>query len=96
MLIAKVLLCGAVTLVVGERVAFSAFAFALGLGLGLATIIRRTAPSISAFVGLPFLLPIIAAVLPSSFSGDVSRFLSQQIGTVMMTAHYHGSEPFGR
>lgn len=69
---------------------------ALGLfALGLATIIRHTAASISAFVGSLFVLPIIAAVLPSSFSDDVSRFLPEQIGTVMTTAHYHGTDPFG-
>lgn len=67
----------------------------LGLfALGLAAIIRHTAASISAFVGSLFVLPIIADVLPSSFSNDVSRFLPQQIGTVMMTAHYHGSDTF--
>jgi ABC-2 type transport system permease protein len=54
--------------------------------LGLATIIHHTAASISAFVGTLFVLPIIAAVLPSSYSDDVSRFLPQQIGTVMSTA----------
>jgi ABC-2 type transport system permease protein len=68
----------------------------LGLfALGLAGIIRHTAASISGFVGMLFVLPIIAAVLPSSFSEDVNRFLPQQIGTVMMTAHYHGSDSFG-
>jgi len=67
----------------------------LGLfALGLATIIHHTAASISAFVGSLFVLPIIAAVLPSSFSDDVSRFLPQQIGTVMTTANYHGTDPF--
>lgn len=68
----------------------------LGLfALGLASIIRHTAASISAFVGSLFVLPIIADVLPSSFSDDVSRFLPQQIGIVMMTARYHGSDTFG-
>ena len=69
---------------------------ALGLlALGLATIIRHTAAAISAFVGLLFILPIIADVLPSSFSNDVDRFLPADIGTVMMTANYHGADPFG-
>jgi ABC-2 type transport system permease protein len=69
---------------------------ALGLlALGIATIIRHTAASISVFVGSLFVLPIIAAVLPSSYSDDVSRFLPQQIGTVMTTAHYHGADTFG-
>jgi ABC-2 type transport system permease protein len=67
----------------------------LGLfALGLAAIIHHTSASISAFVGTLFVLPIIAAVLPSSFSDDVSRFLPQQIGTVMTTAVYHGTDPF--
>ena len=66
----------------------------LGLfALGLATIIRHTPASISTFVGSLFVLPIIAAVLPSSFSDDVSRFLPQQIGTVMITGSYHGTDP---
>ncbi|HXL87730.1 MAG TPA: ABC transporter permease subunit [Streptosporangiaceae bacterium] len=69
---------------------------ALGLlALGLATIIRHTAASISAFAGSLFVLPIIAAVLPSSYSDDVSRFLPLQIGTVMTTAHYQGTDTFG-
>jgi hypothetical protein len=69
---------------------------ALGLlALGLAMIIRHTAASISTFVGSLFVLPIIAAVLPSSYSDDVSRFLPQQIGTVMTTAQYHGTDTFG-
>lgn len=69
---------------------------ALGLlALGMATIIRHTAASISVFAGSLFVLPIIAAVLPSSYSDDISRFLPQQIGTVMTTAHYHGTDTFG-
>lgn len=69
---------------------------ALGLlALGLATIIRHTAAAISTFVGVLFILPIISDVLPSSFADDVGRFLPQNIGTVMLTAHYHGTDPFG-
>jgi ABC-2 type transport system permease protein len=69
---------------------------ALGLfALGLATIIRHTAASISTFVGVLFILPIIADVLPSSFAGDVDRYLPADIGTVMLSANYHGSDPFG-
>ena len=69
---------------------------ALGLfALGLATIIRHTAAAISAYVGVLLVLPIIADILPSSFSSDVSRFLPADIGTVMLSGHYHGSDPFG-
>jgi hypothetical protein len=69
---------------------------ALGLlALGLATIVRHTAAAISTFVGLLFILPIIADVLPSSFANDVDRFLPADIGTRMMSVHYHGADPFG-
>ena len=69
---------------------------ALGLlALGLATIVRHTAAAISTFVGLLFILPIIADVLPSSFANDVDRFLPADIGTRMMSANYHGVDSFG-
>jgi ABC-2 type transport system permease protein len=69
---------------------------ALGLfALGLATIIRYTAAAISTFVATLFILPIIADVLPSSFASDVNRFFPADIGTVMLSANYHGSDPFG-
>ena len=72
------------------------YLLALGLlALGLASIIRVTAAAISTFVGILFILPIIADVLPSSFTSDVSRFLPATIGTVMMSGHYHGTDPFG-
>jgi ABC-2 type transport system permease protein len=126
-LVAKVVVFGAVTLVVSEIVSFVAFfvgqgilngktptaalsdpgvlravfggglyLLALGLlALGLASIIRVTAASISTFVGLLFILPLVADVLPSSYSSDVSRFLPATIGTVMMSGHYHGTDTFG-
>ena len=69
---------------------------ALGLlALGLAVIVRHTAAAISAFVGLLFILPILADVLPSSFENDVGRFLPADIGTRMMSANYHGADSFG-
>ena len=72
------------------------YLLALGLlALGLASIIRVTAAAISTFAGLLFILPIVADVLPSSFTSDIGRFLPANIGTVMMSAHYHGTDPFG-
>jgi ABC-2 type transport system permease protein len=69
---------------------------ALGLlALGLAVMIRHTAAAISTFVGLLFILPILADVLPSSFENDVGRFLPADIGTRMMSANYHGADSFG-
>lgn len=126
-LAAKVIVFGAVSLVVGEIVSFVAFfvgqailngktptaaisgpgvlravfsgglyLLALGLlALGVASIIRVTAAAISAFAAALFIFPIIADVLPSSYASDVSRFLPATIGTVMMSAQYHGDDPFG-
>ena len=72
------------------------YLFALGLlALGLATIVRHTAAAISTFVGLLLILPIIVAALPSSFSDDINRYLPANIGTVMLSSHYHGADPFG-
>jgi len=72
------------------------YLFALGLlALGLATILRHTAAAISTFVGLLLIFPIIVAALPSSLSDDIGRYLPANIGTVMLTAHYHGTDPFG-
>lgn len=65
------------------------------LAQGLAWILRHTAAAISTFVGILFILPIIADVLPSSFSSDVDRFLPADIGTVMVSVNYHGTDPFG-
>lgn len=72
------------------------YLLALGfLALGLATIIRHTAAAISTFVGVLFILPIIASVLPSPFSTDVGRLLPANIGTVMLSAHGLGTGAFG-
>ena len=65
------------------------YLFALGLiALGLSSIIRHTPSAISSFVGVLFILPILAAVLPTSYSQDISRFLPSSIGTVMISAHH--------
>lgn len=72
------------------------YLFALGmLALGIATIIRHTAASISTFVGLLLILPLLVASLPSSYEDDINRFLPANIGAVMLSAHYHGVDPFG-
>jgi ABC-2 type transport system permease protein len=69
---------------------------ALGLfALGIATIIPHTAPALSTIVGVLFIHPNIADVLPTSLSSDIGRFLPADIGAVMLSGHYHGSDPFG-
>jgi len=63
--------------------------------LGLATIIRHAAAATSTFVGSLLILAIIVAALPSSFGDDVGRFLPANSGAAMLSAHYHGTHPFG-
>ena len=53
--------------------------------LGLATIIRHTAGSITAFVGVMFILPLISAALPSSIRTDFGKYLPSEIGSAMMS-----------
>lgn len=59
------------------RTIFGTSLYLTGLGLmalGLGTLIRKTAGAISAIVGVLFVLPAMAALLPSSLDG-VSQFL---------------------
>jgi ABC-2 type transport system permease protein len=55
------------------------------LALGLATIIRHTAGAISAFVGILFILPLIAEALPTSIRNDIGKFLPANIGATLTT-----------
>jgi ABC-2 type transport system permease protein len=57
------------------------------LALGLATMIRHTAGSISAFVGVLFILPLIVEALPSSIRDAVGKYLPANIGATMTTVH---------
>ncbi len=50
------------------------------LALGMATIVRHTAGAISAFVGVLFVLPLIAQALPTAIQHAVSRYLPAFIG----------------
>jgi len=53
------------------------------LALGLATIIRHTAGAISAFVGVLFILPLIAQALPSSIRDGIEKYLPANIGATL-------------
>ena len=57
----------------------------LALGLGLATITRHTAGSITAFVGVMFILPLLSAALPSSIRTGFEKYLPSDIGSAMMS-----------
>jgi hypothetical protein len=40
-------------------------------------------------------LPVFSDALPTSRAADIGRFLPADIGSVIMSAHYHGSDTFG-
>jgi len=54
------------------------------LAFGLGFILRHTAGAISAFVGVLLVLPLIVAVLPSSFSSSFEKYLPSNLGLAMI------------
>lgn len=56
------------------------------LALGLAAIIRHSAGTIGAFVGVVLVLPIIVSALPSSLAETFNRFLPLTIGRAVISA----------
>jgi hypothetical protein len=54
------------------------------LALGVGTIIRRTAGSIATVFGLVFVLPILVAQLPSSWSNAISKYLPSSAGLALV------------
>jgi ABC-type transport system involved in multi-copper enzyme maturation permease subunit len=59
--------------------------------LGIATIVRHTAGSISAFLGILLVGPIIIRALPPSLSNEIEKFMPDHIGAAVVTLHM-GSE----
>jgi ABC-2 type transport system permease protein len=57
------------------------------LALGLATILRRTAGALSAYVGLVLVLSLIIQALPATINDAVARYLPVNIGIVMFSTH---------
>jgi ABC-2 type transport system permease protein len=61
------------------------------LGLALGTLLRSAAGAIAVLVAILFVLPAIAAALPSNIENTVEKFwptqAGQQITTVVRTAH---------
>jgi hypothetical protein len=55
---------------------------ALGFGLGL--ILRQSAASISVFVSLLLILPILVIFLPQSWQNNFSKFEPSELGRSMM------------
>ena len=61
--------------------------------LALATIIRHTAGSISAFLGILLVVPIIVRALPNSLANQIEKFMPDQIGAAVVSLHQ--SDAFG-
>ena len=55
------------------------------IGYGLGMLLRSSASTISVFVSILFVIPIIVNFLPSSWQNDISKFLPSQLGTAMMS-----------
>jgi ABC-type transport system involved in multi-copper enzyme maturation permease subunit len=78
---------GALRTVVGTGL----FLAVLGLlALALGTIIRRTAGAITAVVGMIFVLPVLAGLLPGSMSG-VQKFLPSNAGQALVAGTARGA-----
>jgi len=54
------------------------------VAFGIAWIIRNTTGSISLFVGILLVLPLILQLLPSSFAQPIERYLPINLGTAMV------------
>lgn len=65
--------------------------------LGLATIIRHTAGSISAYVGLLLVLPLVIQAFPTSVSAALDRYMplviAEHMGTTRLSVHAFGTGP---
>ncbi|HEX6389237.1 MAG TPA: ABC transporter permease subunit [Solirubrobacteraceae bacterium] len=62
------------------------------LGVGLGALLRNTAGAISAFVGLLFILPALAALLPSALGESIVPYLPLNAGTAIATADIGGRD----
>ncbi len=61
------------------------------MGFGLGLIFRTTSTTISIYVTLLLIVPIIAAFLPSSWQNDISKYLPSNLGRAMMSPDLTGS-----
>jgi ABC-2 type transport system permease protein len=70
--------------VVGAGLSLTVLAlFALGIG----GIIRHTAGGITTVIGIVFVLPILAGLLPSSWGAHVNGYLPEQAGALIAQQH---------
>jgi ABC-2 type transport system permease protein len=68
------------TAIIGSALFVTAVAL---IAFGLGAIIRHTAGSITAAIGLMFVVPIIVQVLPSTWRDDIMRFFPDAAGRVL-------------
>jgi ABC-2 type transport system permease protein len=57
------------------------------LGVGLGFVLRNTAGAISALFGMLLVLPVLGAVLPSSWAPHIVPYLPSNAGQAVMTVH---------
>jgi len=62
--------------------------------LGIATIVRHTAGSISAFLGILLVVPVIIRALPASLANAIEKFMPDHIGAAVVSLHM-GQETLG-
>jgi ABC-type transport system involved in multi-copper enzyme maturation permease subunit len=62
------------------------------LALAIGTIIRHTAGSISVIIGIVFVLPILAGLLPSSWGAHINAYLPEQAGTLITKTHQQAGD----
>ena len=55
------------------------------IGYGLGLLLRTTATTISVFVAVLFIVPIIMNFLPSNWQDHINKFLPSQMGAAMMS-----------
>lgn len=79
---------GALRVVVGTGLYLAVLGI---LALGLGTIIRKTAGAITAVFGILFILPAIAALLPSSLS-EIPKFLPGSAGQALISGTRRGAD----
>ena len=65
----------------------------LGLfALAIGALIRHTAGAISTVIGVVFVLPILSALLPSSWGAHIDAYLPEQAGSLISQAHEHSGQ----
>ena len=57
------------------------------LALAIGTMIRHTAGAIATIIGIVFVLPILAGLLPSSWGAHINAYLPEQAGTLITDSH---------